>query len=43
MEQWVNGILKDEKIHFGLEEGIQLTQLMEGAYQSHRSGCRVEL
>ena len=39
---WVNGILKDEKIHFGLEEGIQLTQLMEGAYQSHRSGCRVE-
>lgn len=33
--QWVNGIVKGEKIIFGLEEGIELTELMEAAYLSH--------
>lgn len=33
--QWVNGIMEGTEIYFGLEEGIQLTELMEGAYKSH--------
>jgi 1,5-anhydro-D-fructose reductase (1,5-anhydro-D-mannitol-forming) len=41
MLQWVNAIRSGGEIHFGLEEGIQLTELMEGAYKSYRSGCRV--
>jgi 1,5-anhydro-D-fructose reductase (1,5-anhydro-D-mannitol-forming) len=36
IEQWVNGILNNSEIHFGLEEGIQLTELMEAAYTSHK-------
>ncbi|MFW5980659.1 MAG: Gfo/Idh/MocA family protein [Halanaerobiaceae bacterium] len=42
IEQWVFGILEDDKIHFGLEEGIQLTELMEGAYISYRTGKQVD-
>lgn len=42
VRQWVDGILKDTPIHFGLEEGIQLTELMEAAYISHREGRQVE-
>lgn len=38
IEQWVKGILYNGEIHFGLEEGIQLTELMEAAYKSHREG-----
>jgi 1,5-anhydro-D-fructose reductase (1,5-anhydro-D-mannitol-forming) len=41
IEQWVNGILKGTPIHFGLEEGIQLTELMEAAYKSYREGRQV--
>lgn len=41
MEQWVGAIRNNGKIHFGLKEGTQLTELMEGAYKSHQSGCRV--
>ena len=33
---WVTGILEDAPIPFGLEEGTQLTELMEAAYRSHR-------
>jgi predicted dehydrogenase len=40
MTQWVNAIRNGGKIHFGLEEGIQLTELMESAYKSYQSGCR---
>lgn len=41
MEQWVDSIRNNGKIHFGLKEGIQLTELMEGAYKSYKSGCKV--
>lgn len=42
LNQWVNAILNDEQIHFGLQDGIQLTQLMEGAYKSYKEGRRVD-
>lgn len=38
LRQWVGGILRDETIHFGIDDAIQLTELMEAAYQSHREG-----
>jgi 1,5-anhydro-D-fructose reductase (1,5-anhydro-D-mannitol-forming) len=38
IEQWVNGILYNKEIYFGLEEAIQLTELMEAAYMSHKEG-----
>ena len=41
---WVNGILEGTPIPFGLEEGTQLTALMEAAYVSHtRAGVAVEV
>ena len=43
INQWVDGILNDGEIIFGLEDGIQLTELMEGAYKSHRENRIVEL
>lgn len=43
MKQWVDGILEDKEICFGLEEGIQLTELMEAAYLSHGEKRQVEL
>lgn len=43
IDQWVNGILKGEEIVFGLEDGIQLTELMEGAYISYREKRTVDL
>jgi len=36
LQLWVDGILRDEPIPFGLEEGAQLTELMQYAYQSRR-------
>jgi predicted dehydrogenase len=41
INQWVSGILEGTSIHFGLEEGTQLTELMEAAYKSHREGKQV--
>lgn len=41
IQQWVNGITKGEEICFGVEEGIELTELMEAAYISHREGRQV--
>jgi 1,5-anhydro-D-fructose reductase (1,5-anhydro-D-mannitol-forming) len=38
IDQWVKGILEETEIYFGLEDGIQLTELMEAAYISHREG-----
>lgn len=43
IKQWVDGILNDEEIIFGLEDGIQLTELMEGAYRSHKENSIVEI
>lgn len=42
MKQWVDGILDDKEILFGVVEGIQLTELMEAAYISHREKRQVE-
>lgn len=42
IKQWVDGILNGAQIHFGLEEGIQLTELMEAAYISYREKRQVE-
>ena len=39
VEQWINGITQDRPIDYGLTEGIQLTELIEGAYRAHREGC----
>jgi 1,5-anhydro-D-fructose reductase (1,5-anhydro-D-mannitol-forming) len=41
MKQWVDGILEGKEILFGLEEGMQLTELMEAAYISHREKRQV--
>ena len=41
LRQWVSGILQGTEIHFGLEDGTQLTELMESAYISHREGHQV--
>lgn len=41
IQQWVKGITEGTEIYFGLEEGIQLTELMEGAYKSHRENRQV--
>ena len=32
--QWIDGICNNTPIHFGLEEGIDLTEMMEAAYLS---------
>jgi predicted dehydrogenase len=42
LRQWVSGVLQGTEIHFGLEDGTQLTELMETAYISHREGRQVE-
>ncbi|NLY51508.1 MAG: Gfo/Idh/MocA family oxidoreductase [Firmicutes bacterium] len=42
LDMWIRGILEDEPILFGLEEGTQLTELMEGAMRSYHSGSQVE-
>ncbi|MFW5985252.1 MAG: Gfo/Idh/MocA family protein [Halanaerobiaceae bacterium] len=38
IDQWLDSIQGRGKIHFGLEEGLQLTELMEKAYLSHKKG-----
>jgi len=42
IKQWVDGILYGKNIEFGVEEGIQLTQLMEAAYISYKEGRMVD-
>ncbi len=42
LRMWVSGVLEGAPIQFGLEEGTQLTELMEAAYRSHRTGRQVE-
>lgn len=42
MEQWVNSVLYGDEIYFGLEEGIQLTELMEAAYESQKERRKVD-
>jgi predicted dehydrogenase len=38
IRMWIDGILKNTPIPFSLEEGIQLTEMMQFAYQSYREG-----
>ncbi len=40
---WVDGVLNNAPIPFGLEEGTQLTELMEHAYLAFREGRQVEI
>ena len=42
-KQWVEGVKNNKKIHFGIKEGIELTELMESAYLSYKSGEMVDL
>ena len=39
--QWIDAIAGDGPVDYGLTEGIQLTELMEGAYRAHRQGRTV--
>ncbi|HEY5586169.1 MAG TPA: Gfo/Idh/MocA family oxidoreductase [Ruminiclostridium sp.] len=41
--QWIKGITEGAEIFFGLEEGMQLTELMEAAYVSHRERREVKI
>ena len=43
LELWVNGIVRGGPIPFGLEEGIQLTELMQYAYLAYRERRQVEI
>ena len=42
IRQWMDAIENGGSPQFGLEEGIQLTELMEKAYESYRTGKRVD-
>lgn len=42
IEQWISGITKGTAIDFGINEGTTLTELMQGAYLSHREKRMVE-
>jgi len=41
--QFINGIIKNEKIIFDLNEAIDLTKIMEAAYKSHEKGGFVKV
>ena len=38
IDQWISGCLDGTAIEFGIEEAVQLTELMDAAYRSHNSG-----
>ena len=41
LEQWIGSILRDEPIHFTIDDAVILTTLMDGAYRSHKTRCQV--
>ncbi|MBI2434914.1 MAG: Gfo/Idh/MocA family oxidoreductase [Candidatus Hydrogenedentes bacterium] len=43
IRMWVEHVLNDSPMPFGLEEGTQLTELMQYAYEAHKTGCAVEI
>lgn len=43
IQMWVDGILRDAPIYFDTEEGTQLTELMQYAYQAHQEGRQIEI
>ncbi len=42
-QMWVDGILRGAAIPFDTEQGTQLTELMQYAYQAHREGKHVDI
>ena len=38
IDQWISGCLDGTAIEFGIEEAVQLTELMDAAYRSHNTG-----
>lgn len=42
LTQWVNGVLNDGPMPFGLEDGTKLTELLETAYIAHHERRTVE-
>ena len=42
IRQWVTAVLEGTETPFGLEDGTQLTELMEAAYEAHRSNKQIE-
>ncbi|MFC5652477.1 Gfo/Idh/MocA family protein [Paenibacillus solisilvae] len=42
LTQWVNGLLNDGPMPFGLEDGTKLTELLETAYIAHRERRTVD-
>lgn len=42
LTQWVNGIMNDGPMPFGLEDGTKLTELLETAYIAHREKRTVD-
>ena len=42
-QMWVDGILRGAPILFDIEQGTQLTELMQYAYEAHREGKQVEI
>ena len=43
IRQWVDAVVHGGEIRYGLEEGFQLTELMQAAYIAHREGRQVAL
>ena len=45
IDQWISGCLDGTEIDFGIEEAVQLTELMDAAYRAHETGesAKIEL
>ncbi len=41
LEQLVGAILRDEPIYFTMDDAVMLTELMDGAYRSHKLGRHI--
>jgi len=41
LEQLVGAVLRNEPIHFTIDDAVVLSELMDGAYRSHKLGCQV--
>ncbi|NLM55671.1 MAG: Gfo/Idh/MocA family oxidoreductase [Firmicutes bacterium] len=41
LEQLVGAILRNEPVHFTVDDAVLLTELMDGAYRSHRLGQHI--
>jgi hypothetical protein len=42
MQQWVNSILRDEPMHITIQDGRNLTELMQAFYMSAEQGCSID-